>query len=497
MIPIEFRSQAEFDALRSYLEGAGFEEKAVLDRREIENFAEIENRLRSEPTIAEPVDNLDLLIFIFLEGGSAKRSRVEQMLGSDFLSLLERFHLITEDPLRPEFIASTVVLAPVMGIYCISDRWWAPGGEEAKPPVDAVYPASAPNTVRFLQLMPKHRCEAFLDLCCGTAIAALVAARNFATHAYAYDLAERSTTFAEFNRRLNGIENCTIGTGDLYEPAGDQTFDYITAHPPYVPVLKPKFVFHDGGEDGELILKRVIKEAPKYLQPGGVLYTQSMATDRKSAPYERRIREWLGSAEGEFDVAFFLRHETDPAHFAMRSLMRGTGDRADAMQWKSLFEELQIRSLVYGITAIQCHDSPRTPFTLRRNFSQSTGQKEIEMALRWETLQGKGAATPLVLECPLRPQPAVRLSVSHQLGEDGWEETDHTIRTSYPFVMEYMTEPWIPYLLSRCDGKRTGLDHLKHLEEQGIVKPGTAPQEFAQALLLLVSGGFLCPPIPN
>lgn len=90
-------------------------------------------------------------------------------------------------------------------------------------------------------MIPASPCERFLELCCGTGIAALLAARNGAKHAYAFDIAARSVPFAEFNRRLNGLESVTIREGDLYSPSAGERFDRIVAHPPYVPVLQPKY----------------------------------------------------------------------------------------------------------------------------------------------------------------------------------------------------------------------------------------------------------------
>src|SRR5207245_1035784 len=158
------------------------------------------------------------------------------------------------------------------GLYIVSDRSRPEEGVEGQPPEDFVYPAIVPNTELLLELAPCQPCDAFLDLCSGTAIAALVAAKSGARQAWAFDITGRSTHFAEFNRRLNGIANMTPATGDLYEPAGDLTFDRIVAHPPYVPVYRPQLIFDSGGHDGEQIVRRIIEGLPRYLRPGGRFY---------------------------------------------------------------------------------------------------------------------------------------------------------------------------------------------------------------------------------
>jgi SAM-dependent methyltransferase len=493
-LPIEFRPQPEFDALREKLQQSGYRYEAILERRQVGSLAEIENRIRNAPASEEPADALDVLIFLLVEGGSARRSRVVSMLGEDFVALLDRFRLLVEDPLRPDFVSGSMWMTPVHDLFCISDRWWAPGGGSAPPPKDAVYPASAPNTLRFLSLLPAVRCKSYLDLCCGTGIAALIAARDYADHAYAFDLAERSTICADFNRRLNGLSNVTVGTGDLYEPGKGLQFDYITAHPPYVPVLEPKFVFHDGGNDGEQVVRRVVQECPPYLAPGGRLFMLSLATDRKTASYEQRVREWLGEESANFDVAALSRRDFDPAEYAVRKIVQGKGGGEEAMQWKEMFASLEIRSLFYGMTILQKHAEPRKGFTLRRQFGPNSGRDEVQAQLDWETAACNGVGTRAVLEQPLKPTPGIQLAVKHNLAGEGWEETEYSLSTQYPFKMECTTQSWIAYLLSRCDGKRTGLDHLEHLKSEGIVQPDTPAQEFAQALIILVSGGFLCLP---
>src|ERR1035437_2091384 len=99
------------------------------------------------------------------------------------------------------------------------------GGERVASPdrdplpmtADAVYPAGIENTVAFMATLPETPCEALLDIGTGTGIAALDGAR-LARHAWGTDIAARSVQFAEFNRRLNGIENACVLMGDLYAP---------------------------------------------------------------------------------------------------------------------------------------------------------------------------------------------------------------------------------------------------------------------------------------
>ncbi len=72
--------------------------------------------------------------------------------------------------------------------------------------------------------------------------------------------------------------------GDLFSSfAGKREFDVIVSNPPYIPTaviegLEPEVKDHeprialDGKEDGLYFYRRLVKECPRYLKPGGTVY---------------------------------------------------------------------------------------------------------------------------------------------------------------------------------------------------------------------------------
>src|SRR5690606_29151931 len=126
---------------------------------------------------------------------------------------------------------------------------------------DFVFSAITSLTGTFLSQLPDAPCERCLELCAGTGTAALAAAKQ-AGHVWATDLTARSTRFAEFNARLNNLQNVTAVQGDLYEPVLGLTFDRIVAHPPYVPATETQMVYRDGGEDGEQVIRGILQGLP-------------------------------------------------------------------------------------------------------------------------------------------------------------------------------------------------------------------------------------------
>ena len=243
MTPIRFGTDEQFTALLRLLRDVGYNDATLCSRAQVPTIYEVlesPTRQKHKPPLA---DTIDALMWVLLEGRAISIRSWQHLVPGELTDPLAAVGLLVEQ--ADEYICP-LALYPVENLYVVSDR--------NSSIVDSVYPALVENTGRFLGVIPRSRCGSFLEVCAGTGIAALLGARDFAAHSYAFDIAERSVKFAEFNRRLNGLPNMTNGAGDLYEPAGPKTFDRIVAHPPYVPVLKPKAIFHDGGDDGEQIV---------------------------------------------------------------------------------------------------------------------------------------------------------------------------------------------------------------------------------------------------
>ena len=484
--PLVLGTDAEFAALRSFLEAAGYTEPAVCERLGLQKISQFKfaTERRPPPRPMEPhPDPLDLLIRLFLESERLNHDTARSLPIEIFLTL----GLVA--PHAPDLLSGTVMLHPLRELYIVSDRPIPIEGAYLRPPDDFVYPAMIPNTQLFLDLIPPARCDAFLDLCAGTGIAALLAARDTAAHAYSYDITERSTVFAEFNRRLNGIANVTAAQGDLYEPAAGLTFDRIVAHPPYVPVYRPNLIFDSGGQDGEQITRRIVEGLPRYLRPGGRFYGLTMGSDRDQ-PFEHRLREWLGPVESEFDIAFVKRITRTPREWAAESVISKKGAVTDIPNWRAFFDSLHVQSLVYGFVMIQRRAESRPVFTVRRQIGPRTGPAEHAWLFDWETSAVSHPATWALTWKP-RAVPGIRLRVDHGLENGDWTPDAYLLETDYPFNSELTAQAWTAHLFTRADGSRTTTELLQQLKADGALHPETPPAAFIEVLSTLISGGFL------
>jgi methylase of polypeptide subunit release factors len=488
LYPIQLGASEDFAIVRYLLTRSQFMEQEVAQRMGVPRLTQ--QTIDAAPQAPTSIsDVLDLFIQLFVRNTYALAGDIEKHLTPAEIGALHRLGLLVQSSAVPASWYSPVCLCPVGDVYTVSDRWKNPDGTSLEGQEDIVFPSVVPNTRLFLGLLPESSCGSLLDLCSGTGVAGLIAASKYAGKAYAYDIAPRSTHFAEFAKRLNGFTNFVTGTGDLYEPAGDLTFDRIVVHPPYVPVLESKWIFYSGGEDGEHVTRRMIEQLPRYLRPGGALYCLAMASDRDGQPLETRIREWLGPQHKEFDVAVVVRTVLEPREFAFSSLVRSKNGGEQARKWKELFEARHITSLVYAMAMVQRQAAGREPFTVRRQTGPKTSRREHEWLLEWETQAASGAE--VLLSMPLKTSPDCELRVLNRMGADDWDAVAYSLATSYPFNMEMKTDPWVAYLLTRCDGSRTGMELFEELKHVHAIHPDTAASDFADVLKTLVSGGFL------
>jgi hypothetical protein len=268
-------------------------------------------------------------------------------------------------------------------------------------------------------------------------------------------------------------------------------FDRIAAHPPYMPVLRPAEIYLDGGEDGEQLTRRILEGLQQHLNPGGRLYCRTLGTDREEAPFEQRLRAWLGEAEGEFDIAVFVSKNLDPVRFATDSAVRRSTGQAEVNQWRALFERLHVKEILTGMVVVQRRETQRRVFTIRRSLAPNADSAATEKVLRWETDLAARRSLESIFAMRPTASPRAGLIVRHRLEGGDFAPQDFTLTIDYPFLMDCKVQPWMGYLLVRCDGSKSVQELYGECREAGWIDANTPPREFIDLIGLLVSGGFL------
>lgn len=145
-----------------------------------------------------------------------------------------------------------------------------------------------------------------LDLCTGSGCVAISLGRERpTTRVLGIDISPGALAVASENALRLGAVNVGFVGGDLFAPLGAPgraRFDLITANPPYIPDeeiptlqvdvrdFEPKLAL-SGGPDGLVLVRRIVAEAPAFLEEGGVL---ALEVAMGQAPAVREIFEQHG-----------------------------------------------------------------------------------------------------------------------------------------------------------------------------------------------------------
>lgn len=127
-----------------------------------------------------------------------------------------------------------------------------------------------------------------LDLCTGSGCVAIAVAKNCpAAQVTATDISPAALAVARENAAKHKVtDRVELREGDLFAAVPDGLrFDMIVANPPYVTTAELETLAQDirkfeprsaldGGADGLDIVRRIIREAPSYLNPGGRLFLE-------------------------------------------------------------------------------------------------------------------------------------------------------------------------------------------------------------------------------
>lgn len=134
---------------------------------------------------------------------------------------------------------------------------------------------------RAIAWLQKQKCPTALDLCCGSGcIGVSMALGAPGARVHAADLSPDALAVTARNADALGAR-LTLHQGDLFAAVEGLVFDLIISNPPYIPteecqalqaeVMQEPGLALDGGADGYDFYRRIAREAPAHLCPGGVV----------------------------------------------------------------------------------------------------------------------------------------------------------------------------------------------------------------------------------
>jgi hypothetical protein len=231
----------------------------------------------------------------------------------------------------------------------------------------------------------------------------------------------------------------------------------------------------------------MVEDLPGYLRPGGQFFALTMGSDREK-PFEHRLRQWLGAAAPDFDIAFLVRKTISASAYAADVVVLQKGSADDIAGWRELFEQWDVRALVYGVVVIQRRTGDRPVFTVRRDVGPKTGPAECAWLVEWAT-----AALDASKVLPMKPRARdnASLKVEHRFAGGEWQPESYRLVSEYPFRATMKCESWPPHLLTIANGSHTIQELLDQLKSSEALPQTVASIEFAPVVAAMICSGFL------
>ncbi len=164
-----------------------------------------------------------------------------------------------------------------------------------------------------------------LDLCTGSGCLAILLAHAYAAADIdAVDISSDALAVAQHNVADYGLaERINLIRSDLFANLTDKRYDLIICNPPYVSAvameeLPPEYRHEPtlaltGGDDGLDSVRKILRDAPRFLNPGGILVMEvGHHRPAVEAAFPRTSFMWLAAPSTE-DSVFVLRRDELPA----------------------------------------------------------------------------------------------------------------------------------------------------------------------------------------
>lgn len=252
---------------------------------------------------------LSSLVQVFLLGLPTTRERLRELLGRTVVAKLLELGLLEDEG---GLLCSNCVIYPCLGRYIVTDHWVSLGTQtEGK-----VYELGTDSYV-LARVTPRRQGRA-LDLCTGSGVHAVHSASSYSP-TWAVDINPRALVFTKLNAAIQGVE-LEVVEGDLYQPVKGETFDLVTANPPFVPSPDPEVLIHrSAGTTGEEVPERLVAGLKESLNRGGLFSMVLEHPVYAQETYLDRLERWLGSTHG-WGIAVLTFREYAIGSYILRHL---------------------------------------------------------------------------------------------------------------------------------------------------------------------------------
>ncbi len=438
--------------IRKVLHEAHFNERGILEHLNQEDSVRVEQkefpRLLRMTAGGAPVD---VLIRLFILNVPVEMSWARRAVAPMTIdSWLETGLLRREG----ERIHAVFRLVPSGPCWIAFDPTRKETHQEMRP--DHVH-GPGPSSIRLLHAAVRRRAGWVLDMGTGCGIQGIMCASH-SERVISTDVNPRALNIAAFNAALNNVWNMEFRRGSLFEPVETDRFDTILVNPPFAISPESRFAFRDGGMAGDGFVERIIRDAPRFLNEGGLCQLTAQWAHIRGTPWQHRLQRWF--QESGCDVWVLNLTTQSPAAYAVNWLTETEklDPSAYASRWEKwieYYERRHIEAISTGLINMRKTNRPPQWHRFEEDVEQidEDAGRCIERGFEWRDFAVSASNDTLLKTAFLISEDACLRQRSRSSG-DGWSIEHLVLGMTRGICYTGNVDGRMIGLLGRCNGKR-------------------------------------------
>ena len=483
---VRLDSLQEGRLLRDFFRESGYEMQPLLSW--LGRIAPPSRQRRDLPLLLhqtrEP-NRLNTLVRWFVMEQAVEEAAARAAIPEDVLSLLLKSGLVVAESGR---FTPAVLLLPLGELLTASDL--AP---KQNPRPDLVIgPTPAAQVLTHFAVC--RGANSALDLCCGSGIHAMQIAGRCGT-VVAADLNPRALLFAEFNARLNGLENIQFAQGDGFAAVEGRRFDLIVSNPPFFLLPSSDLLYRDNPLQLDGFVEKLMRAAPQFLNEGGFFQMIFEWVEIEGQSWQQRLAEWV--SECGCDVWIIKDYTQAPTAYCDAKLrtvdqVSVVDDVKTLADWTAYYRRHNVAAMHGGMIAMRKRAGGRNWLEIEElPFHSKVPFGDLVEAV-FDTRDQVAAADEEAL-LALRPRlsPHVGLVQVSQASETGWAAPSMQLKLEHGLERGCGVDQQVASFLSECTGKRTLGELMKSLLPQQGPEAAQARAGCLAVMSQLMRRGFV------
>lgn len=478
--------------MREVFAAADFTEAGVIGHLQASDSVKVEAReIPRLLRMTRGLTPLDVFIRLFIMGAAVPEEAVRAAVAPMALDAWVDVGLLS---LADTAVSAPLRLVPTSRLLVAFDP--STRGTGAPPRPDHVHGLGI-SSLNLLNATIRRPVESTLDLGTGCGIQGMTCAGH-SRRVVSTDINPRALNIARFSAMLSGLGNITFRPGSCFAPVAGERFDLILMNPPFAISPEHRFLYRDGGMEGDGFVRALIEAAPDHLTEGGFCQVTAQWAHVKGAAWQDRLKGWV---EGRGCDAWIIRlktqnPETYAANWISETERLDPPDYAKKWDaWMAYFEAEGIEAVSTGIIALRRRQASDHGFWITED-AESVGENAGEAWHRGFLLRDFLRETKASewLDLPFQITPEARIDQSLRPSPPGWRAEKTVLRHSRGIHYAGNLDALMIGLLGGCDG-RTPLGSLVDALARDMgTERGDIVASVLEVMRNLIARGFVTPP---